>query len=74
MPVYEFKCMKCGAVRDEYHKNREVQEAKCVCGGPMRRLVSAPNFRISVNRPEDLFKKKDGPDAERNYKQHYGIS
>lgn len=54
MPVYEYECPNCSG--DDYERIHEVlvplseadKEIKCPdCGGALRKLVSAPYFRIN---------------------------
>lgn len=48
MPTYEFRCDKCGAVRDVILKMAEYQEKKddfpCECGEKMAPWVGKPRF------------------------------
>ncbi|MCU0600789.1 MAG: zinc ribbon domain-containing protein [Desulfobacterales bacterium] len=50
MPIYEFKCLKCGELVEMLFKSSsETVEMKCAaCGSPdMERVMSATNFSIS---------------------------
>lgn len=73
MPIYEYRCLNCGAVRDEWHKHDEIVAVIC-CDLLMERQISAPNFILPVYRAEELVKKKDGGDAERDYKRKLATS
>jgi putative FmdB family regulatory protein len=47
MPLYEYKCNRCGAVFEKLQKfSDEPLEVHDVCGGPVERLVSAPTFQF----------------------------
>ena len=49
MPIYDYRCDKCGVVYDIFHKVREVTEdVVCPsCGAPDHtRLISAPSVKI----------------------------
>ncbi len=50
MPIYEFKCLKCGALVEILFKSaQESVEMKCAsCGSlNLERVISATNFSIS---------------------------
>lgn len=46
MPIYEYKCPKCGKVFEEWVKSSEAhKEEKCpVCGTPSPRIMSRTSF------------------------------
>lgn len=46
MPIYEYKCPKCGNVFEEWVKASDAQKhAKCpVCGAPSPRIMSRTSF------------------------------
>jgi putative FmdB family regulatory protein len=44
MPLYDFKCAKCGRVEESFAKVDEYEQA-CTCGWTMQRQVSAPIVR-----------------------------
>ena len=51
MPIYEYKCEKCG-VYEVVHCMTEKYE-KCVkCGGEVKKLVSAGNFRMDGHKAD----------------------
>jgi len=47
MPIYEYKCDKCGTV---FEKRQRFSDAPLTthpeCGGPVHRLLSAPAFQL----------------------------
>ena len=47
MPIYEYKCEKCGTV---FEKRQRFSDAVLTthpeCGGPVHRLLSAPAFQL----------------------------
>jgi putative FmdB family regulatory protein len=50
MPIYEFKCLKCGELMEMLFKSSNDQvEMKCsACGSmSMERVISATNFSVS---------------------------
>ena len=48
MPIYEYECKNCGHVFDVLQKMSENPLTECPeCGRPdLRKLLSAPNFRL----------------------------
>lgn len=43
MPLYEYKCQSCGRLREALQKMGDPPLVTCeVCGGELKRLVSAP--------------------------------
>ena len=60
MPLYEYQCETCGPFRDWQPMSRSEESGACrSCGGPARRLVSAPflpcvsrNVRVAHERNE----------------------
>ena len=42
MPLYEFVCPKCGNKIEALDK----AEVKCKCGTMMKKIISAPAFRV----------------------------
>lgn len=47
MPLYDFKCTKCG-IKEERFAGVEEREQACSCGWKMERLISAPAFRAPM--------------------------
>lgn len=45
MPIYEYKCKKCGKVIDVFEK--EPKDKECECGGIMKRIPSIFNTEKS---------------------------
>jgi len=43
MPIYEFVCPKCG---NKIEIITDKAEVKCQCGKMMKKVVSAPAFRV----------------------------
>lgn len=73
MPCYEYRCRKCGTLRDEFHRHEEVIYAKChQCNTSMDRIISAPNFILPVYRHSELVEKKDaGEKGLQESQRHY---
>ncbi len=47
MPTYEYKCEKCGTVFEKRQRfSDEPLTTHPECGGPVRRLLSAPAFQL----------------------------
>ncbi len=45
MPIYEYKCEKCGNVSEILQKRFDVDEAPCeTCGAPAHRIMSNTSF------------------------------
>ncbi len=41
MPTYEYKCLQCGVIFEEFQKMTDSPLEKCpTCGGPVKRLIS----------------------------------
>lgn len=75
MPVYEYKCDECHALCDITHPMDCEEIHRChTCGRKMRRLISAPAFIMPVYRAEELLKKKDTKNSERDYAQKLSTS
>lgn len=65
MPTYEFVCKSC---EQQYEENRPVGDfdSKCpVCGGEVKKLVSAPNVVISGSTADSII----GKDAEKKWQE-----
>ncbi len=67
MPIYEYACQKCGHAFDALQKVSDGPLRKCPECGAMRlkRLVSAPQFRLKGTGWYETDFKKDG-DKKRN--------
>ena len=45
MPIYEYKCDKCGKISEILQKHFDVDEAPCeACGAPAHRIMSNTSF------------------------------
>ncbi|MBM4195948.1 MAG: zinc ribbon domain-containing protein [Gammaproteobacteria bacterium] len=62
MPIYEYACQKCGHTLDALQKVGDGALKKCPeCGAmKLRRLVSAPQFRLKGSGWYETDFKKDG--------------
>lgn len=47
MPLYDFHCLKCGCIREQWVKVDHVMDM-CDCGNEMRRLISS-NYSIHAD-------------------------
>ena len=66
MPIYEFECRACGEVFDRLQKLSDPDPDACpVCGGGVRRRLTAPSFRLAGSGWYETDFKKDG-DRKRN--------
>ena len=67
MPIYEYACQKCGHTVDALQKVSDPPLRKCPeCGAlKLKRLVSAPQFRLKGTGWYETDFKKDG-DKKRN--------
>jgi putative FmdB family regulatory protein len=67
MPIYEFECSSCGHRFDHLQKLSDTDPSICpACDAPhLRRMVSAPSFRLAGNGWYETDFKKDG-DKKRN--------
>lgn len=48
MPYYDYKCLQCGQVDDEY---RKIEDRDCTpihCRAPMVRILSAPAIQVDI--------------------------
>jgi len=51
MPIYSFKCEKCGFVREEIRKMGDTKPPSCInCDTPMDRLFTSPT--VIIGGPE----------------------
>ena len=47
MPLYEYKCTKCGVTFEIIHKVGENPLKKCSnCGGSIKKVISSPAFQF----------------------------
>lgn len=47
MPLYEYRCTKCGHTFDKIQSFKSEPERECPkCGGPLERPLSAPAFQF----------------------------
>jgi putative FmdB family regulatory protein len=47
LPLYEYRCQKCGATLEKIQKFSDRPLTKCPkCGGSLERLVSSPSIRF----------------------------
>jgi putative FmdB family regulatory protein len=67
MPIYEFECGSCGHRFDRLQKLSDADPTVCpACDAPhLRRMVSAPSFRLAGSGWYETDFKKDG-DKKRN--------
>ncbi len=73
MPIYEYQCDRCNEAFEIFHKIDDDGEVACPkCLGPVRKLISAPNFVLkgagfyvndypSESRREGKRKEKEAP-------------
>ncbi|NOR14655.1 MAG: zinc ribbon domain-containing protein, partial [Candidatus Aminicenantes bacterium] len=64
MPLYEYKCDKCGSVEEVIQKVADKPLIKCSkCGGPLHKLLSSPaiQFKGTGWYVTDYGSKKDAP-------------
>ena len=73
MPIYEFECSHCGHRFDRLQKLSDTDPAICpACDAPhLRRMVSAPSFRLAGSGWYETDFKKDG-DKKRNLAEGSG--
>lgn len=47
MPIYEYECLQCGKRTEWLQRMSDAPLAACpVCGGEVRKLISAPSFQF----------------------------
>jgi putative FmdB family regulatory protein len=74
MPIYEFECSSCGHRFDRLQKLSDTDPTVCpACDAPhLRRMVSAPSFRLAGSGWYETDFKKDG-DKKRNLADGGGV-
>ena len=66
MPIYEYRCTACAHELEVLQKISDDPLVECPeCGGTLKRLVSAPNFRLKGSGWYETDFKSDG-DTKRN--------
>ena len=71
MPIYEYQCEACSHTFEAIQKMTDAPVATCVlCGGPVRRLLSAPGlvFKGTGWYVTDYAKKGSGDGKEKDGK------
>ncbi len=73
MPIYEFECSSCGHRFDRLQKLSDTDPSVCpACDAPhLRRMVSAPSFRLAGSGWYETDFKKDS-DKKRNLAETSG--
>lgn len=47
MPLYEYKCLKCGHVFELFQKVNDLPLKKCLrCGSPVKKILSPPALQF----------------------------
>jgi len=47
MPIYEYKCSKCGHISEVWQKFSDSPLNTCeLCGGPVRKIISQNTFHL----------------------------
>jgi len=46
MPIYEYKCEKCGEVMEKLQKFSDEPLRTCACGGSLEKLISRSSFQL----------------------------
>ena len=47
MPIFEYRCTKCGEVEEHLVLNRDKSPVKCcACGGKLKQLISQSSFQL----------------------------
>jgi putative FmdB family regulatory protein len=76
MPLYEYKCLKCGAVFEVLQKINDPPLKKCIrCQGAVKKLLSPPALQFKGNGwyvTDYASKGKKPPDSEDATKQKKG--
>lgn len=47
MPIYEYKCRKCGHINEVWQKFSDTPLNQCeLCGGPVKKIISQNSFQL----------------------------
>jgi len=47
MPIYEYKCNRCGHISEQWQKFSDPPLETCeVCGGPVKKIISTNTFHL----------------------------
>ncbi|HDH88308.1 MAG: zinc ribbon domain-containing protein [Deltaproteobacteria bacterium] len=47
MPIYEYKCSKCGRITEMWQKFSDPPVSVCeICGGPVKKIISQNTFHL----------------------------
>ncbi|MFQ6069556.1 MAG: FmdB family zinc ribbon protein [Candidatus Aminicenantales bacterium] len=47
MPIYEYKCQRCGAIFEILQRLNDEPAKRCIkCGGRVRKLISPPTLQF----------------------------
>ena len=46
MPIYEYKCEKCGRVVEAFQKFSDDPLTSCDCGGSLHKMISLNSFHL----------------------------
>ncbi|MBN1223383.1 MAG: zinc ribbon domain-containing protein [Candidatus Aminicenantes bacterium] len=75
MPLYEYKCSKCGTTFEVIQKIDDPPIVKCLkCGGPTKKIISPPALQFKgsgwyVTDYAHKDNKKSPPDSKQEKKQ-----
>ena len=79
MPIYEYRCTRCGAVSEVLQRVSEPPKRKCLdCSGRLEKLVSRTSFQLKGGGwfdqgnppPDDMTPQRLYVDFVRVYEQH----
>lgn len=71
MPIYEYKCQRCGRLSEVFQKSSDEPLSECTCGGELKKLISLNSFHLKgsgwyvtdYGRPKGG-EKKTSPDSK----------